>query len=310
LKSVKTLSNFLLLSKIWIAVDSEVVVALPEDSGAALLALVGLKEAVVAAGSGHGLTVPHKGEARVWWWEVALEGRPGLVDPPVAIEVVMDSTAGHLVIMTLMMRGVKSREDTWCSKDFGEALGVVVVDLPPSWEVEASRVDHPVVGEWDPQEGWWVDLECEEDLWWEDVGDSKGGPRWGALIRGKVMMRRVMKRGKETTTRDPRRVWWGARHNRWEDHQDLVGPLKVSLEVREWEGHNRVVNLAALVWVANLKVVSLVDRAALDLSLVVLVAPGRRWACGVEVVWAECPGLCKVLLVLVALLQEWSVFHR
>ena len=57
--------NFLLLSKIWIAVDSEVVVALPEDSGVVLPALVGLKEVVVAAGLGHVLTVPHKGEARV-----------------------------------------------------------------------------------------------------------------------------------------------------------------------------------------------------------------------------------------------------
>lgn len=90
----------------------------------------------------------------------------------------------------------------------------------------------------------------------------------------------------------------------------MVGLLKDSLEVREWEGHNRVVNLAALAWVAHLKVVSLVDLAALGLSLVVLVVLGHRWACGVEVVWAGCPGLCKVLLVLVALLLEWSVFHR
>lgn len=34
-----------------------------------------------------------------------------MVDPLAAIEVVMDSTAGHQVIMTLM-RGVMSREDT------------------------------------------------------------------------------------------------------------------------------------------------------------------------------------------------------
>jgi len=52
------LSNFLLLSKIWIAVDSEVVVALPEDSGAALPALVDLQEAV---GLGQGLMVLLKG---------------------------------------------------------------------------------------------------------------------------------------------------------------------------------------------------------------------------------------------------------